>query len=162
MNPQIFIDLLPLKKDGSNGGNAVFILSLINFFQKNYSNEINIICQKGNEEFILSKLDKLIKKSNFYQTYNQILTVDDPNSKAPRNAIKILSLFLRISSFFERVMGFLDRKFQSQKSSTLIKILRKTITLIKGCLLKNSSYISHNSPTTNSSPKALIRYAFIV
>jgi len=136
MNPQIFIDLLPLKKDGSNGGNAVFILSLINFFQKNYSNEINIICQKGNEEFILSNLDrKLIKKSNFYQTYNQILTVYDPISRAPRIAIKILSLFLRISNFFERVMGFLDRKFQSQKSSTLIKILRKTITFINKIFL---------------------------
>ena len=81
MNPQIFIDLLPLKKDGSNGGNAVFILSLINFFQKNYPNEINIICQKDNEEFILSKLDKKIKKSNFFQTYNQILI------KEPRKVI---------------------------------------------------------------------------
>ena len=126
MNPQIFIDLLPLKKDGSNGGNAVFILSLINFFQKNYPNEINIICQKDNEEFILSKLDKKIKKSNFFQTYNQILI------KEPRKVIRIwiLSLFLRIPSFFQKVMGFLDRKFQSQKSTLLIKILRKTITII--------------------------------
>jgi glycosyltransferase involved in cell wall biosynthesis len=143
MNSQIFIDLLPLKKDGSNGGNAVFILSLINFFQKNYYNEINIICQKSNEEFILSKLDGKIKESNFYQTYNQILTEYGTIPKEPKKAIeiflslflRILSLFLRISSFFERVMGFLDRKFQSQKSSLLIKILRKTITIINKIFL---------------------------
>jgi len=141
---KIFIDLLPLKKDGSNGGNAVFILSLINFFQKNYPNEINIICQKDNEEFILSKLDKKIKKSNFFQTYNQILTVYGRNLKEPRKVIRIwiLSLFLRISTFFQRVMGFLDRKFQSQKSSLLIKILRKTITIINKIFLVISQKIT--------------------
>ena len=156
MNPEIFIDLLPLKKDGSNGGNAVFILSLINFFQKNYSNEINIICQKGNEQFILSKLDKKIEQSNFYETYNQILTVYGQNSKEPRKAIRIwiLDLFLRISSFFERVMGFLDRKFQSQKSSLLIKILRKTITIInKIFLVISQKLIDRIIPLNNKDKK---------
>jgi len=128
MTHKVVIDLLPLRDDGANGGNAIFILALINYFQKNYPNTIHIICKKKIEKFILSKFEYQSKKINFYHSYIQIAPFF--SVKVSSNKLKMLYLVTKFSTFGQRVCSFVDKKLINKTSSILIKIIRKINFLI--------------------------------
>ena len=64
-NPHIVIDLLPIRSDGSNGGNLLFILNLIARLRDFSKDQLLIICPKDSEEFIRDSFDRVSYEEKF-------------------------------------------------------------------------------------------------
>lgn len=83
-NPNIVIDLLPIRSDGSNGGNLLFVLNLIARLLDFSKDPLLIICPKDSEEFIRDSLDRVLYKEKF----NPQITYVEGYSDAIKTIIK--------------------------------------------------------------------------
>ena len=159
--PHIVIDLLPAIADGSNGGNLLFVLNLINYMHGTIKNQIIIISSRKTQIFLKKSLSFYSPnyKTNKIKFLNSYLAVEMFFHSETKKISFMFSAKSFINNFFGKVINHIQKKLNaleiiaSKLKLTLKKnnhaIFRKaaldiifrvgviTITLIKKLIKKN-------------------------
>jgi glycosyltransferase involved in cell wall biosynthesis len=149
--PQIFIDLLPLRADGSNGGNLLFIINLIKYLAVSIENPLIIICSPKKKTFLKKSLSfdnpnsglKKIKIIHSYQDALNYYSFDGQKKVFPiriknfinniieRLLIRILSKLNVIEIMVSRVNETLKKNSHSIFKTLAFRIIFRVIVKIK-------------------------------
>lgn len=117
---KILINFIPFHKDGSNGGNALFVINLLKMLESKNIFEFYFLCQPDKK--IKNFIKKKFKKVKFYSPPHR-------------------------TNFYEKVLIYLHfthSKLEKKKNNFLIKILLKINFLLVRFFKKFQNLVAHS------------------